>query len=141
MIYGIGIDIIEVSRIQAVMEKDIGFREKIFTPGEIEYCETKKHKHENYAARFSAKEAFMKAIGTGWRFGIRFADIDIHHDEYGKPLISLSGKAEELAVREKISKIHVSLSHLKEMATAIVIVEKEEIRSEEVRKSGSDDRK
>lgn len=124
MIYGTGIDIIEVSRIQSVMERDIGFREKIFTPGEIAYCETKKHKYENYAARFSAKEAFLKAIGTGWRFGIRFADIDVYHDEYGKPLIRLSGKAEQLSKEEGISKIHVSLSHLKEMATAIVIVEK-----------------
>jgi len=123
MIYGTGIDIIEVSRIKAVMERDIGFREKIFTEGEIAYCETKKHKFENYAARFSAKEAFLKAIGTGWRFGIRFADIDVYHDEYGKPLIKLTGKAEQLAKDEGISKIHVSLSHIKEMATAIVIVE------------------
>ena len=123
MIYGTGTDIIEVSRIKSVMERDIGFREKIFTPGEIAYCETKKHKYENYAARFSAKEAFLKAIGTGWRFGIRFADIDVYHDEYGKPLIKLTGKAEQLAKDERISKIHVSLSHLKEMATAIVIVE------------------
>jgi holo-[acyl-carrier protein] synthase len=124
MIFGTGIDIIEVSRIKTVMEKDIGFREKIFTPGEIEYCETKRHKYENYAARFSAKEAFLKAIGTGWRFGIRFADIDVYHDEYGKPLIRLNGKAEELARNECISKIHVSLSHVKEMATAVVILEK-----------------
>jgi holo-[acyl-carrier protein] synthase len=126
MIYGIGTDIIEVSRIHAVMEKDIGFREKIFTSGEITYCETKKHKYENYAARFSAKEAFMKAIGTGWRFGIRFADIEVHHDEFGKPLIRLYGKAEELGKIEGISKIHVSLSHVKEIATAIVVVEKED---------------
>jgi holo-[acyl-carrier protein] synthase len=126
MIYGIGTDIIEVSRIHAVMEKDIGFREKIFSPGEIAYCETKKHKYENYAARFSAKEAFMKAIGTGWRFGIRFADIEVYHDEFGKPLIALHGKAEELSKIEKISKIHVSLSHVKEIATAIVIVEAED---------------
>jgi holo-[acyl-carrier protein] synthase len=125
MIYGTGIDIIEVSRIKAVMERDIGFREKIFTPGEIAYCETKKHKYENYAARFSAKEAFLKAIGTGWRFGIRFADIDVFHDEYGKPMIRLSGKAEELAKDERITKIHVSLSHIKETATAIVVVEVE----------------
>jgi holo-[acyl-carrier protein] synthase len=125
MIYGIGTDIIEVSRIHAVMEKDIGFREKIFTSGEIAYCETKKHKYENYAARFSAKEAFMKAIGTGWRFGIRFADIDVYHDEFGKPLIRLYGKAEELAKIEGISKIHVSLSHVKEIATAVVVVEKD----------------
>ena len=125
MIYGIGTDIIEVARIEKVMMRDIGFRDKIFTPGEIEYCETKKHKYENYAARFSAKEAFLKAIGTGWRFGIRFADIEVYHDEFGKPLIRLSGKAEQLAKKEGISKIHVSLSHLKEMATAIVIVERD----------------
>jgi holo-[acyl-carrier protein] synthase len=123
MIYGIGTDIIEVGRIKMVMEKDIGFREKIFTPGEIAYCETMKNKYQNYAARFSAKEAFMKAIGTGWRFGIRFKDIDIYHDEFGKPLIRLTGKAEELAHKERISKIHVSLSHIKEMVTAIVVVE------------------
>jgi holo-[acyl-carrier protein] synthase len=85
-----------------------------------------KNKYQNYAARFSAKEAFMKAVGTGWRFGIRFLDIDVYHDEYGKPLIRLHGKAEELAHTERISKIHVSLSHVKEMATAIVIVENEE---------------
>ena len=108
------------------MEKDIGFREKIFTEGEIAYCEKMKNKYQNYAARFSAKEAFLKAIGTGWRFGIRFADIEIYHDEFGKPLIRLTGKAEELVLRDGISKIHVSLSHLKEMATAVVILEKEE---------------
>ncbi len=125
MIYGIGTDIIEVSRIHAVMEKDIGFRDKIFTAGEIAYCETKKFKYENYAARFSAKEAFMKAIGTGWRFGIRFADIEVYHDEFGKPLIRLYGKAEELGKLEGISKIHVSLSHVKEMAIAVVTVETE----------------
>lgn len=128
MIFGTGIDIIEVSRIKTVMERDIGFREKIFTQGEITYCETKKNKYQHYATRFSAKEAFLKAIGTGWRFGIRFADIDIYHDEFGKPLIRLTGKAEELALRDGISKIHVSLSHLKEMATAVVIVEKEEVK-------------
>lgn len=123
MIYGIGTDIIEVNRIQAVMERDIGFRDKIFTSGEITYCETKKHKFENYAARFSAKEAFLKAIGTGWRFGIRFADIEVFHDELGKPHIKAYGKAEELLKEYKITRMHVSLSHLKEMATAIVILE------------------
>jgi holo-[acyl-carrier protein] synthase len=125
LISGTGIDIIEVHRIQTVMERDLGFREKIFTEGEIAYCEKMKNKYQNYAARFSAKEAFLKAIGTGWRFGIRFADIDVYHDEYGKPLIRLTGKAEELALRDGITNIHVSLSHLKEMATAVVILEKD----------------
>ncbi|MEI7661794.1 MAG: holo-ACP synthase [Bacteroidota bacterium] len=123
MIYGTGIDIIEVARIQKVMERDTGFRDKIFTRGEIEYCETKKNKFQHYAARFSAKESFLKAIGTGWRFGIRFADIEVYHDELGKPYIRLHGKAKELSADLSISKINVSLSHLKELATAIVILE------------------
>jgi holo-[acyl-carrier protein] synthase len=126
LIFGIGIDIIEVGRIQKVMEKDIGFREKIFTPVEIEYCEKMKNKYQHYAARFSAKEALLKAIGTGWRFGIRFADIEVIHDEYGKPLIRLYGKAEELAQQEGINSIHVSLSHVKEMATAVVVMERQD---------------
>ena len=125
MISGTGIDIIEVGRIEKVMEKDIGFREKIFTPGEIEYCEGMKNKYQHYAARFSAKEAFLKAIGTGWRFGIHFADIEVYHDEYGKPLIRLHGKAEELAKQEGITAIHVTLSHVKEMAAAAVVMEKQ----------------
>jgi len=128
LISGTGIDIIEVLRIQKVMERDLGFREKIFTEGEIAYCEKMKNKYQNYAARFSAKEAFLKAIGTGWRFGIRFADIDVYHDDFGKPLIRLTGKAEELALRDGITKIHVSLSHLKEMAAAVVILEREEVK-------------
>jgi len=125
MIYGIGTDIIEVERIHKVMERDIGFRDKIFTPGEIEYCEKMKNRYQHYAARFSAKESFLKAIGTGWRYGIRFADIDICHDDLGKPFIRVYGKAKELVNNLSISKIHVSLSHLKEMATAIVILETE----------------
>lgn len=126
MIYGIGTDIIEVSRIQKVMERQIGFRDKIYSPGEISYCESKKNKYQHYAVRFSAKEAFLKAIGTGWRFGLRFADIDVYHDEYGKPLIRLYGKAEELAKREAIINIHVSLTHIKEYANAVVIIERED---------------
>ncbi|MEI7981167.1 MAG: holo-ACP synthase [Bacteroidota bacterium] len=125
MIYGIGTDIIEVNRIQKIMERDTGFRDKIFTAVEIEYCETKKNKYQHYAARFSAKEAMLKAIGTGWRFGIRFADMEVYHDELGKPYIRVFGKAKEWTEQLAISKIHVSLSHVKEMATAIVIIETE----------------
>jgi holo-[acyl-carrier protein] synthase len=125
MILGTGIDIIEVSRIEKVLSRDIGFRDKLFTPGEIEYCESKKNKYQHYAARFSAKEAMLKAIGTGWRLGIRFIDIEIFNDEMGKPHIRTAGIAKDLTERLLVSKIHVSLSHLKEMATAIVIIETE----------------
>ena len=124
MIYGTGVDIIECARIQKVMERDLGFKDKIFTTGEIEYCESKsRNKFQHYAARFSAKEAVMKAIGTGWRFGVRFADIEVYHNELGQPFIRLHGKAKELAEQEGFSKIHVSLSHVKELTTAIVIIE------------------
>jgi holo-[acyl-carrier protein] synthase len=126
MIYGIGTDIIEVGRIEKVMQREIGFRDKIYTPGEIEYCETKKNKYQHYAARFSAKEAFLKAIGTGWRFGLTFGDIDVYHDEYGRPLIRLTGKARELAEKERITNIHVSLTHIKEFANAVVVIERED---------------
>lgn len=125
MIKGTGIDIIEVERIRNVLERDTGFRDKIFTPEEIRYCESKKNKYQHYAARFSAKEALMKAIGTGWRFGIRFADIEVFHNDLGQPQIRVSGKANEMLSDLSISKIHVSLSHLKELATAIVIIENE----------------
>ena len=133
MVFGIGTDIFEVSRIRAVMESDIGFRDEVFTIGEIAYCERMKNRHQNYAAFYSVKEAFLKAIGTGWRMGIRFVDIDVYHDSLGKPYIRLYGKAEELAKKENISKIHVSLSHVKEMATAIVLLEKNEEKTEDRR--------
>jgi len=123
MIYGIGTDIIEVTRIEKAMSRDTGFREKIFTEGEIAYCEPKRNKYQHYAARFSAKEAFLKAVGTGWRFGVRFADIDVYHDEMGQPHIRTTGIAKELTERLSVSKIHVSLSHLKELATAVVVLE------------------
>jgi len=123
LILGIGTDIIEVARIRKVMERDLGFREKIFTPHEMEYCDSKRDKYPHYAARFSAKEAFLKAIGTGWRFGIRFGEIEVTHDPLGKPEINVYGKAKEWCKNEAVSKIHVSLSHLKEMATAVVLIE------------------
>ena len=106
------------------MERDLGFREKIFSEGEIAYCERMKNKYQHYAARFSAKEAFMKALGTGWRDGIRFVEIEITHDPLGKPLLVLTGKAKELAGKAGMGEMHVTLSHVKEVASAMVVVEK-----------------
>lgn len=125
MIIGIGTDIFEVHRMKAKIDEGTGLINEIFTAGEIEYCENLKHKEQYYAARFAAKEAFLKALGTGWRFGIKFSDIDIFRDELGKPSIRLSGKAYEIAKEKGINKIHVSMSHIKEMVTAFVILEKE----------------
>lgn len=120
MISGIGIDMIEVERVQDKIVNKPGFRELIFSENEISYCESKKNKFEHYAARFAAKEAFLKAIGTGWTNEIAFNEIEIKNDVNGKPEILLSGTAAVLHT----DKILVSLSHLKSMATAIVIIEK-----------------
>lgn len=123
MIYGTGVDLIEVKRIREVAEQDIGFIDKIFTKSEIEYCESKWNKYYHFAARYTAKEAYLKAFGTGWRYGIQYSDIDINNDELGKPLIRLHGKAKELAEEQGVTRIHLTLSHLKELAIAMVIIE------------------
>ena len=124
MIFGIGTDIIEVKRIKSLIEKGPKFKERIFTSREIEYCDSKRNAAENYAARFAAKEAFLKAIGMGWRRGFTFKDIEIMKDNLGKPEIRLYGKAENFIRENGISKIQVSLSHIKEFANAIVTLER-----------------
>ncbi len=124
MIAGVGIDIIEVERIKHNIEKDAGFKEMVFSKNEISYCEKKTNKFEHYAARFAAKEAFMKAIGTGWTEGIYFNEIEVTHNADGKPEIIISGETQKTLSLFGIIKILVSLSHLKTHATAVVIIEK-----------------
>src|ERR1700753_1590912 len=91
MIAGLGIDIIEVERIAEKIKKENGFRELVFSANEIAYCEGKTHKYEHYAARFAAKEAFFKALGTGWLNGTAFNEVEIINNELGKPAIVLLG--------------------------------------------------
>jgi holo-[acyl-carrier protein] synthase len=122
MIYGIGIDIIEVERVQKQLGKH-SFKEKIFTPVEIQYCSTKKNDAESFAARFAAKEAFFKAIGTGWRGGFSFNQIQIDKDSLGKPEITLLGKLKDFALQNDLNQIHLSMTHLKSYAAAVVVIE------------------
>lgn len=126
MIYGIGTDIIEVSRVRKAMETDPGFYKDIFTSEEVKYCESKVYKYRHYAARFCAKESFLKALGLGINSGIKLTDIEVFNDQPGKPFIRLTGTAKEFISDLGISKIHVTLSHLKEIAEATVIIEKED---------------
>ncbi len=126
MITGLGSDIIEVSRVRKSIETISGFREKIFSGTEISYCEKKKNKFESYAARFAAKEAFFKALGTGWRNGMAFCEVEIINDELGKPVMILTGRSLEEKEKYGITAVHVSLSHTKESAVAVVILEKKE---------------
>jgi holo-[acyl-carrier protein] synthase len=124
MILGIGTDMIEVDRIASKIGKEKGFREMVFSPSEIQYCEALPHKFEHYAARFSAKEAFFKALGTGWKNGTAFHEIQVTNDQEGKPTISLLGLTAQTLSKAGIEKIHVSMSHLKSIASAVVIIEK-----------------
>jgi len=123
MIYGLGTDIIEVDRIRKFISKGDAFRQRIWTPAEIEYCDSHSDPAPYYAVRFSAKEAFVKALGTGFIKGIGFSQIEVYHDELNKPHIRLSGTAKEFADSAKISRIHLSISHVKDWANAVVILE------------------
>jgi holo-[acyl-carrier protein] synthase len=122
MIFGIGIDMIEVDRVADRMSKP-GFRELVFSQHEIDYCENKAMKYEHYAARFAAKESFFKAIGRGWRNGTAFNEVEIYNAEEGKPEIRFLGNTANTINDMKLGKIFVSLSHLKTMASAMVIIE------------------
>ncbi|MDP4129619.1 MAG: holo-ACP synthase [Bacteroidota bacterium] len=123
MIQGTGIDMIEVERIAARVSRDSGFKEMVFSKSEIAYCESKAFPFEHYAARFAAKEAFLKAIGRGWDSGLALHEIEILNEENGKPVLKLSGKTAVALDSLGIRRMHVSLSHLKSYATAIVMLE------------------
>ena len=123
MIKGVGIDIIEVQRVLEKVNKDNGFKEKIFSKEEIAFCESHASKGEGYAARFAAKEAFLKATGQGLSLGHDLADIVIVNDAAGRPFIQLRGSFREEAIRNEWNKIHLSFSHLQAMACAVVIIE------------------
>lgn len=127
LIVGMGIDIIEVPRIAKQLDSGAeNFIHRIFTEDEVRYCEGKlRNKAQNYAVRFAAKEAFFKAIGTGWRNGLSWRDIAMINDELGKPSIVVSGQAQKIIEALHVSKIHVSVSHLKQVAVAIIILEQE----------------
>ncbi len=121
MIIGIGTDIIEIARVAKAIEK-IEFVNKVFTAHEIAYCESKK-KAENFAARFAAKEAFFKAMGTGWRDGMSILEVEIQNDDLGKPSIVLSGVCLAKFEAAGGKKIHLTLSHNKDSAIAFVVLE------------------
>jgi len=125
MIVGTGIDIAEVPRIREVIERHgERFLKRIFTEGEIQYCESKANRVERYAARFAAKEAGMKAIGTGWNHGVRWRDIEVARKPGGRPMLVLHGKAAEFAAKLGATNIALSLTHTAEQAFAQVILEK-----------------
>ena len=126
MIVGTGVDITEVLRIQGAVERfGERFLKRVFTPAELRYCMTKPNSSERLAARFAAKEAGMKAIGTGLRHGVTWQDVEVVRLPGQRPTLQFYGKAAEFAARLGCKRTHLSLSHTKEQAIAYVILEGE----------------
>ena len=124
MIAGIGTDLAEVDRIREAIERHgQRFIERIYTPGEVAYVESKANRFERYAARFAAKEAGMKAIGTGWRGGVRWRDFEVANLPSGKPTLLLHGVAAAVARQLGVRSISLSITHTVVQAMAIVILE------------------
>jgi holo-[acyl-carrier protein] synthase len=124
MIVGTGIDIAEVDRIaESITRFGDRFLHRIYTEGEIRYCESKANRFERYAARFAAKEAAMKALGTGWNHGVRWRDIEVTRQPGGRPTLVFHGKAAEFAARLGTTNIALSLTHTVAQAMAQVILE------------------
>jgi holo-[acyl-carrier protein] synthase len=124
VIVGIGIDVAEVKRIRAVIESQgQRFLRRVFTLEEVAYCEKFKNKYERYAGRFAAKEAAMKALGTGWSRGVRWVDVEVVRTRGGRPILELKGEARKVADRLGVKNIALSMTHTVEQAIAQVIFE------------------
>jgi holo-[acyl-carrier protein] synthase len=124
MIVGTGIDLAEVPRIAAAIDRfGDRFLRRVFTPDEIRYCDSKANRAERYAARFAAKEAALKAIGTGWNRGVSWVEIEIRREPGGRPTIVFHGKAADFAAKLGVKHAAVSLTHTKQTAMAQVILE------------------
>jgi holo-[acyl-carrier protein] synthase len=124
MIVSIGIDIVEVYRIRETLARTPRFGERVFTDRERAYCDAKgAAAAQSYAARFAAKEAFLKALGTGWRGKITWHDMEILNDDLGVPRFEANGEARRLLTEMNATRIHLSISHTTEHAVAQVILE------------------
>jgi len=124
LIVGLGVDITEIDRMGAAITRHgAPILERFFTPSEVAYCESHKNKIERYAGRFAAKEAAMKALGTGWRKGVRWRDIEVARAASGKPTLLLRGVAGEVAAGLGVKNIALTITHTGNLALAQVIFE------------------
>jgi len=122
-IIGIGYDMVEVSRIESALSRwGSKFENRVFTRQELSYCRSKKNCAQGLACRFAAKEAVFKALGTGWRGGVEWRDIEVKNDDLGKPFITLSGKTEQLSRKLGARDILVSMTNTKDYGAAQVIL-------------------
>ena len=128
-IVGTGIDVAEVARVRAALEDPqtgARFKARVFTAGEQKYCEARGvGRYESYAARFAAKEAMMKALGYGWGRHIGWLDIEVARESDGRPTVRLHGKGAASAASAGVSRVHVALTHTREIAIAQVVAERD----------------
>jgi holo-[acyl-carrier protein] synthase len=127
MVLGLGTDMIEIGRIEeSIRQFGQRFLDRVYTPEEIAYCQRKKkHSAESFAARFAAKEAGAKALGTGISRGVSWKELEVRREPSGRPTLHLSGRALERATELGIQRISLSLTHGRETAIAVVIAEGE----------------
>ena len=119
-----GVDIAEVDRIRSAIERHgEPFLRRVFTVAEREYCEQFRNKYERYAGRFAAKEAAMKALGTGWRRGVRWVDFEVVRESSGRPTIRLDGEAIKIASQLGVQRVSLSITHTASQALAQVVFE------------------
>ena len=124
MVLGLGTDLIEIGRIQASMDRfGERFLERVFTAGEIAYCKRKKQPAESLAARFAAKEAGAKALGTGISRGVSWKEIEVTREVGEQPMLHFNGRAGELAEAMGVRRTQLTLSHSRQLAIAVVVVE------------------
>ena len=124
MILGTGVDLAEVDRIRSAISRyGRRFLDRIYTPAEIAYVERKANRFERYAGRFAAKEAGMKAIGTGWRHGVRWQDFEVANLPSGRPTLKLHGQAARIADQLGVKLVSLSITHTSELGMAHVILE------------------
>jgi holo-[acyl-carrier protein] synthase len=120
-VFGVGIDLVKVERIRQALERfPARFRTRVFTAGEVSFCEAVGHKYLSYAGRFAAKEAFAKALGTGLRGAIGWNEIEVRDNERTRPTIAVSGRAAQILGEKKT---HLSITHLDDYAAAVVVIE------------------
>ena len=128
MAAGIGVDMLEIARMERVIKRRPSFLKRVFTDEERAYCDSCARPAEHYAARFAAREAVLKALGTGFSEGIGFKDVSVTNDERGKPIAVLSGRAAEVAAERGVQEVALSLSHTRDVAVANAVLVTEDVR-------------
>jgi len=123
MVVGIGVDIVEVDRIEKALSNSQSIARRVFTDPEIEYCSGRKKQFQHFAGRFAAKEAALKALGTGWQKGIRWKDVEVIPDELGKPRLVMYRKAKQLFDESGAQNGLVTITHADKYAVAFVVLE------------------